>query len=137
MLKTKTFLKFAAIGILSGVAAFLLSFIPLAELVELKGYDLLHYFKAEEDTPAEIAVIAIDEQSFDYFKKQWPWPRGLHAKLLRNLREKGAAVIAFDIVFAENSVDKEDREFFREPSNTRNVVLASEYEEVADSQYDM
>ena len=51
MFKMKTFLKFAAIGILSGVAAFLLSFIPLAELVELKCYDLLHYFKADRRDP--------------------------------------------------------------------------------------
>jgi|MudIll2142460700_1097286.scaffolds.fasta_scaffold16879_1 adenylate cyclase len=137
MFKMKTFLKFTAVGILSGVAAFLLSFVPIAELIELKCYDLLHYFKAAGEAPAEIVVVAIDEQSFDYFKKQWPWPRGVHAKLLKNLREQGASVIAFDIVFAENSVDREDQEFFRELSSTRNVVLASEYEEVADRQYDM
>ena len=133
----KTFIKFAVVGVVSGIVAFFLSFFPVAEFIELKCYDLLHFFKANREAPAEIVVIAIDEQSFDYFKKQWPWPRGIHAKLLKNLREKGASVIAFDIVFAENSVGKEDQEFFRELSSTRNVVLASEYEEVADRQYNM
>lgn len=133
----KTFLKFTAIGIISGATAFLLSFIPLAELIELKCYDLLHYFKAAGETPAETVIITMDEQSFDYLKRQWPWPRSIHARLLKNLREKGASVIAFDIVFAEPTVDKEDKEFFQELRNSQNVILASEFDEVADKQYSM
>lgn len=53
--------------------------------------------KAEE-LPA--LIIDIDERSLAEYG-QWPWPRTLVAKLVQNSRELGAALIAFDIVFAE------------------------------------
>jgi adenylate cyclase len=45
-------------------------------------------------------IIDIDERSLAEYG-QWPWPRTLVAKLVKNSRELGAALIAFDIVFAE------------------------------------
>lgn len=54
--------------------------------------------KAEE-LPA--LIVDIDEQSLAEYG-QWPWPRTLVAKLVKNSRELGAALIAFDIVFAES-----------------------------------
>ena len=44
-------------------------------------------------------IIDIDERSLAEYG-QWPWPRTLVAKLVKNSRELGAALIAFDIVFA-------------------------------------
>ena len=51
-----------------------------------------------EATP--VRVIDIDERSLKELG-QWPWPRTLVAKLLSRLGELGAAVVAFDILFAE------------------------------------
>ena len=133
----KTFIKYSAAGIISGLFAFLISFSNLSELIELKSYDLFHYFSPDRETPREIVIVAIDEQSFDYFKKQWPWPRSIHAKLLEILKEKGASVIGMDIVFAENSSEKEDAAFSQALSKAANVVLAAEYEEVDDRQFSL
>lgn len=51
-----------------------------------------------EDLP--VRVVDIDEASLREFG-QWPWPRDRLAALVNRLSEMGAAVIAFDILFAE------------------------------------
>ena len=45
-------------------------------------------------------IGAIDEKSLDKFG-QWPWSRSILAKITDRLTELGAAVIAFDVLFAE------------------------------------
>ncbi len=51
-------------------------------------------------SPRPVIVIDIDEQSLLHLG-QWPWPRTLLAELVDKLTEMGAAVIGFDILFAE------------------------------------
>ena len=55
---------------------------------------------ASFDPNAPVRVVAIDERSLAELG-QWPWPRAKLAELTDRLREKGAAAIAFDVVFAE------------------------------------
>ncbi|MAR57182.1 MAG: adenylate/guanylate cyclase domain-containing protein [Rickettsiales bacterium] len=57
-----------------------------------------HYPRAYE--PLGVRVIDIDDESLRRLG-QWPWPRDLMARLVTRLQELGAAVQAFDIVFAE------------------------------------
>jgi adenylate cyclase len=47
-----------------------------------------------------VAIVDIDEASLAQFG-QWPWPRNLVAEMVDKLTKAGAAVIAFDVVFAE------------------------------------
>ena len=47
-----------------------------------------------------VRVVDIDEASLKEFG-QWPWPRDRLAALVNRLSDMGAAVIAFDILFAE------------------------------------
>jgi adenylate cyclase len=54
--------------------------------------------KPEPDTP--IRIVDIDDDSLEKIG-QWPWPRTLVGQLIDKLREAGAAIIAFDIDFAE------------------------------------
>jgi adenylate cyclase len=54
--------------------------------------------KPEPDTP--IRIVDIDDDSLKKIG-QWPWPRTLVGQLIDKLREAGAAIIAFDIDFAE------------------------------------
>jgi len=54
--------------------------------------------------PAEdIVIVAIDEQSLRKLGR-WPWPRHIHAELVRKLAASGAKAVALDIVFAEPDV---------------------------------
>lgn len=47
-----------------------------------------------------VRIVDIDDESLSRLG-QWPWPRDRMADLVRALRAAGAAVIAFDVVFAE------------------------------------
>jgi adenylate cyclase len=52
------------------------------------------------DPNLPIRVVDIDEQSLAKIG-QWPWPRTTVRDLLAELTAKGAAVVAFDVLFAE------------------------------------
>lgn len=54
----------------------------------------------EVTEPRPVAVIDIDENSLLNLG-QWPWPRSYLAQLVTNASRKGAAVIGFDMLFAE------------------------------------
>src|SRR5260370_28128479 len=47
-----------------------------------------------------LRIVAIDDQSLNQIG-QWPWPRGIVAQLVDKVRDAGAAVVVFDILFAE------------------------------------
>lgn len=47
-----------------------------------------------------VKIIDINDESLAQFG-QWPWPRSLISQLIELLQRSGAAVIAFDVVFAE------------------------------------
>jgi CHASE2 domain-containing sensor protein len=58
----------------------------------------------------EIVVVAIDATSIEKIGV-WPWPRRLHADLLRRLESAGVSDIAFDIDFSSPSDPASDQEF--------------------------
>ncbi|WP_296338259.1 adenylate/guanylate cyclase domain-containing protein [Reyranella sp.] len=51
------------------------------------------------DTP--VRIVDIDEAALAAHG-QWPWPRNVIAQLVEKLTKNGAAVVAFDVVFAES-----------------------------------
>ncbi|MDF2365975.1 CHASE2 domain-containing protein [Sneathiella sp.] len=55
----------------------------------------------EAQYPRPVVVIDIDENSLLNLG-QWPWPRSYLAKLVKNATKAGAAVIGFDMLFAES-----------------------------------
>jgi adenylate cyclase len=62
------------------------------------GFQRIHPREVPPDLP--VRIIDIDEAALAEYG-QWPWPRTTVAKLVEKLVEKGAATIAFDVVFAE------------------------------------
>ena len=52
------------------------------------------------DPNLPIRIVDIDEKSLSVIG-QWPWPRTTVRDLLLELTSKGAAVVAFDVLFAE------------------------------------
>ncbi len=58
------------------------------------------YVNPQETIGLQVRYVDIDEESIKRIG-QWPWPRTVIAKLVRDLGEMGAAVVAFDVVFAE------------------------------------
>lgn len=77
---------------------------PLIESLRLKTFDfyqqLLPRDPSKAEQAAEVGIIDIDDATLQEVG-QWPWSRKKIARLVNNLTELNAAVIGFDIVFAE------------------------------------
>lgn len=58
-------------------------------------------------TDERVAVVAVDRRSLAEVGLPWPWPRSIHAELIRRLDGLGAEVIAFDVVFHPATMDDE------------------------------
>jgi adenylate cyclase len=73
-----------------------------AALRELRNtaFDQYQRLAPREYVPVPVRIVDIDETSLRELG-QWPWPRDRIAELLARLNELGAAVVVFDILFAE------------------------------------
>lgn len=108
------------------VLVWLLSVTSAWQSIEYKGFDTLIRLSAPVNVDLPIVVVGIDEPSFADLARGWPWPRGLHAQLVRSLHRAGAAVIVFDIVFADPSVPTADQDLANAIGEAGNVVLAAD-----------
>ena len=73
-------------------------FVKALRLVAFDHYQRLDPEKYDPGLP--IRIVDIDEKSLSMIG-QWPWPRTTVRDLLLGLTSKGAAVVAFDVLFAE------------------------------------
>lgn len=84
-----------------------LSISPLVENFDRYVVDRIARLVPRQKPPPHVMVVAIDEPSYKElgvgFDK--PWPRALHAKLLKRLKELGVARVAFDVLFTGPSTD--------------------------------
>jgi len=103
----------------------------LAALVLLCAYDVFPslnaafrdiLLKGGAPAPADIVILTIDDDSIGELGR-FPWPRSVYAALLYNLADGGAAVIAMDILFTEESDEWEDEAFMDALAYAGNVVL--------------
>ena len=72
----------------------------LLDRLSLIAFDLYQRSWPRQPGNNPIRIIDIDDKSLHQIG-QWPWPRTIVAKLVDRLAAAGAAVIAFDIDFAE------------------------------------
>lgn len=94
-------------------------------------------------TTTNLAAVFIDDQSLKDINEalgyDWPWPRQLYGKVVRELSAQGAKAIAFDVLFSElQATNKEtnvqlpsgkeissDAFFAQELKNSGRVILAT------------
>lgn len=100
---------------------------PLWRQWENKLFDVLTVVTAPEHLRPPIIIVGIDDPSFAELQMQWPWPRGVHGFLTEQLHLAGAAVVAFDVVFADPSDQEQDQLFASAIESADNVVLAADY----------
>jgi len=72
----------------------------LLERLSLIAFDLYQRAAPRQPGNAPIRIVDIDDRSLKAIG-QWPWPRTIVAKMVDRLAAAGAAVVAFDIDFAE------------------------------------
>jgi CHASE2 domain-containing sensor protein/predicted Ser/Thr protein kinase len=91
--------------------AFVLVFLVLAHGAFRDSFQSLERYaydfgvRSRERAPSDkVAVIAIDEESIRQLGR-WPWPRNVHAELLKVLRAGGAKVVGNTIFYSEAQAD--------------------------------
>jgi len=71
------------------------------DILRTRVFDLYQNIRPRpplEQSP--VAIADIDEKSLEVYG-QWPWPRTLIARVVQAMKDAGALVIGFDVVFAE------------------------------------
>ncbi len=69
--------------------------------LELSSVDVRFSIRGEREPPPELVVVQIDDITFSELHQRWPFPRSLHARMMRTLKREGARVTAFDVQFSE------------------------------------
>jgi CHASE2 domain-containing sensor protein len=90
----------------------LLHWVGVFDIMEMKTYDFRFHrvrgpltgWTARDSSFAEIGtdivLLEVDDEAWRLVPEQWPYPRGtVWGKVIRNLYQAGAKVIAFDIQF--------------------------------------
>jgi adenylate cyclase len=88
------------LAVLAFAAIARLAIPDVLDRLSLVCFDLYQQAAPRQPTDTPIRVVDIDDASLAKIG-QWPWPRGVVAELVAKIRDAGAAVIAFDIDFAE------------------------------------
>ena len=89
-----------ALGLVSGAWMWRLGDPAFLTAVRNFTFDTYQRIKPREPLGQPIRIIDIDEDAIAKYG-QWPWPRSRMAQMVDRLRELGAAVVVFDIVFSE------------------------------------
>jgi adenylate cyclase len=119
----------------------LLSLAGVFAVPELKSIDWRFDWRGPRPLSVPAAIVAIDDESLNgwsdadgnagYMPERWVWPRDFHARLIKNLKEAGAKVVAFDIVFSESSKrgdgPKQDKAFGDAAKAAGNVIFAERH----------
>lgn len=87
--------------------------LPFTQGLARFSYDLPFVFRSDIK-PDEVVIIYMDDKSRTQLKQpvQGPWDRALHVRLLKELINQHARVVAFDILFDEPWPDKSVDELF-------------------------
>lgn len=107
------------IALLASLITFGINCVPTTERIDLTVTDQVRRLVGRSSPSKNVVVIAIDEASYTELQVGFdkPWPRALHAKLLRRLKELGVRSVAFDVLFtgpgADPGVDHELIEAFK------------------------
>jgi adenylate cyclase len=80
---------------------------PIRQL-ELDSVDQRFAVRGNQPEPRDVVVVGINEQTLKALPFNWPFPRSLHARVIRNLLRAGARVVAYDLEFAAPSTPHED-----------------------------
>ena len=116
----------AAFPVLAGLGL-LLS--PLGRGLSLLSFDSLFLFRPTVDRAAlsNVVILNMDEDSRKALRQNpnGPWDRSVHARLVRELKARGARAIVFDVLFDEESSVEADTQLGQAIREHGRVVLAA------------
>lgn len=98
----------------------------LFDRLELETVDARFAVRGAEQPPDDVALVLIDDVTFDVLDEQWPFPRSMHGEVIDALNRDGAAAIAYDVQFTEPTVPKEDNFLIGAVGRAGGMTLATE-----------
>lgn len=123
------------IALLSVVATYTASLIPLVRAFELKSIDKQFQLYADpQKADKRIVFVEVDQPSLDHFEKDnipFPWPRTMYSPIIDYCAKGGAKAIIFDILFNNMSPygEEEDQSFANTIEEAGNVYMAAAFME--------
>jgi CHASE2 domain-containing sensor protein len=85
----------------------------------------LRFQAHEAETPGDVVVVGIDDVTFSDLRRQWPFPRRMHARAIDRLKAAGAKTIVYDVQFTEPTNERDDTALYDAVARAGNVVLAT------------
>jgi adenylate cyclase len=103
------FSPWVSVTVLGFALSGLLAVSPSWQRFELWAFDRWTVWSAPGKSRLPITIVGIDEASFGRLNTRWPWSREWHARVIQTLIEDGAAVVGYDVLFAEAATEAEDK----------------------------
>ena len=106
---------------------------PLGKTLTRSSYDWcfdLSLYARPNIQTGEVVIVYVDEKSHQDLKQPFnkPWDRHIHSRLLKRLKDDGARVVIFDILFTDPGPDPgADLDLANALRAHGNVVLAADY----------
>ena len=96
------------IGILIGVITYAIAnYTYWFDNIELGLYNTRFELRGERAVNPDIVIVSVDDSSIEEMGA-WPWPRSIHAEMIRKLNDWGAKAIGFDIIFSQPSINPKE-----------------------------
>ena len=92
--------------------------------LENESFDARTQMRAAE-RPSEVAVVAVDGDTFSTLRRQWPFPRSLYGRAIDRLHAAGAREIVIDVQFTEPTTPREDGALYDAIDRAGGVLLAT------------
>jgi adenylate cyclase len=143
--KSRKWLKYSytvVIFFASLLFAALMELLPWFSTLDRATEDYAFSIRGLRPPAPEVVVVSIDESSQKEMGT-YPWPRWVHGFLLDKLREKGAKVAVFDVLFdREQGIDPQtgknsDKEFAEAIHRFGKVVLGKDVSTTSDPQFSL
>jgi adenylate cyclase len=99
-LRTKLFLGVAVVATGLSLLAYAFHF-GFFEGLEKQSIDMRFDFRGSQGAPKDMAIVTVDDTTFNDLKRQWPFNRTLHAKVIDRICAGHPKAIAMDIQFSE------------------------------------
>lgn len=119
-------LSLAIIAVFCLLASHLLSRAEFFQTLEWRTVDLRFRWLGDQQLASpDIVLVEIDDASVKVLEEEagrWPWPRDVHALFLGYMREAGARLVVFDLLFTEPHERESDLELARATREAGNVI---------------
>jgi adenylate cyclase len=73
----------------------------LLRSLELTTVNTRFQIRGSRPQPRDVVLVEIDASTFDELDLQWPFPRGVHGRVIANIAREHPKAIAYDVQFTE------------------------------------